>query len=382
LAASSQFSLTGSFTVDCWFYLTSNPPNDNNGLPTAALAIYWSTSLTGGQGFEFNVTTGASGSITFTKAGSATGISANYTSFVLNSWYHVAITYNGTTGALYLNGTSLTLSANNWAWTIPSGTPILRVGGSVFAAGYNHYFPGYISNFRIVNGSAIAPPAGGPTSPVTAVSGTSLLANYANGGIYDAASQNNAITVADAGVATLTSLFNATPMYFDGTGDYLTSPLNPGTTITSGDFTVEFWLYPSTVATAYQAIIGTREGDTGATINWSVLLQANQLRTDIYTSAGVLMAGFLHQTTLSANAWYYCAVVRSGSTFTLYVNGVAGTTTATSSATIGQSGTTLWVGRFGASSSASALNGYLQDVRITKGVARTITLPTTSFPTR
>jgi hypothetical protein len=171
-------------------------------------------------------------------------------------------------------------------------------------------------------------------------------------------------------------------MKFDGTGDYLTMPLNAGTTITSGNFTVEFWLYPSTVATAYQAIIGTREGDTSATINWSVLLQANQLRTDIYTSAGVSMAGFLHQTVLSAGNWYYCALVRSGSTFTLYVNGVASTTTSTSSATIGQSGTTLWTGRFGASSSVSALNGYIQDLRITKGVARTTTTPTAAFPTR
>jgi hypothetical protein len=31
---------------------------------------------------------------------------------------------------------------------------------------------------------------------------------------------------------------------------------------------------------------------------------------------------------------------------------------------------------------ATPLNGYLQDVRITKGVARTITTPTAAFPTR
>jgi hypothetical protein len=171
-------------------------------------------------------------------------------------------------------------------------------------------------------------------------------------------------------------------MKFDGTGDYLTMPLNAGTTITSGDFTVEFWLYPSTVAPASQALVGTREGDTTATINWSVLLLSNQLGFQAYSTSNTLIGTISHQTALSINTWYYCALVRSGSTFTLYLNGVAGTSTITSSATIQQSGTTLWVGRFGASSTIAALNGYIQDLRITKGYARylfTFASPTETF---
>jgi len=171
-------------------------------------------------------------------------------------------------------------------------------------------------------------------------------------------------------------------MKFDGTGDYLTMPLSAGTTITSGNFTVEFWLYPSTVATATQAIIGTTEGDTAGTINWMAYLVSSSLYFQCYSNSSTLMVQFNHQTSLSAGNWYYCAVTRSGSTFTLYLNGVASTSTPTSSATINQSGSTLYVGKFGASSSIGALNGYIQDLRITKGVARTITTPTAAFPTR
>jgi hypothetical protein len=205
----------------------------------------------------------------------------------------------------------------------------------------------------------------------------------ANAGIYDAAVQNNLITVGDAQASTtITAQWPPTSMKFDGTGDYLTMPLTPATTITSGNFTVEFWLNPTTVVTALQAIVGTREGDSTNNTNWTVSLVANQLFFTAYSTSNTLIGSITHQTALSAGTWYYCALTRNGSTFTLYVNSVASSSTITSSATIQQSGTTLWVGRFGAASIYSALNGYIQDLRITRGVARTIATPTAAFPTR
>jgi hypothetical protein len=250
------------------------------------------------------------------------------------------------------------------------------------------FFPGYISNARIVKGVAIytanfTP----PTTPVTNTAQTSLLLNMANAGIYDAAAQNNMITVGDAQASSaITAKWPPTSIRFDPTTgaatDSLTMPLTPATTITSGNFTIEFWLNPSTVATATQAIIGTSEGVSAGTINWLIYLVTSALSFQCYSNASVLMVNFSHQTTLSAGTWYYCALTRNGSTFTLYINGVASTSTPTSAATISQSGTTLYVGKFGASSTINALNGYIQDLRMTKGVARTITTPTAAFPTR
>jgi hypothetical protein len=172
-------------------------------------------------------------------------------------------------------------------------------------------------------------------------------------------------------------------MKFDGTGDSLTMLLTPATTITSGNFTIEFWLNPSTVAPASQAIVGNRENDGASSINWGIFLQSNQLSFQAYSNTNANMGVLTHQTTLSAGTWYYCALTRNGSTFTLYINSVASISTLTSTLTIGQLGTTLYVGKFADASAVGALNGYLQDLRITKGIARTITAsPTAPFQMR
>jgi hypothetical protein len=159
-------------------------------------------------------------------------------------------------------------------------------------------------------------------------------------------------------------------------------PLTPATTITSGNFTIEFWLNPTAGGPTLQAIVGTREGDLANNTNWTVSLVSNQLFFSAVSTSNTLMGAITHQTTLSAGTWYYCAVTRNGSTFTSYVNSVASSSTITSSATIQQSGTTLRVGQFGGSTAYSSLNGYIEDLRITKGVARTITTPTGAFITR
>ena len=376
LPAASQYNLTGSFTVECWFYLTSTPPNNNNGTPTASLAIYWSTNLTGSQGFEFNVTTGASGSVTFSKAGSGTGMIGSYTSFILNSWYHVAATYNGTTGAIYLNGTALTLSTNNWAWTAISGTPILRIGGSVFAGGYNHYFPGYISNFRILNGSVAYTGNFTPsTTPVTNIANTSLLCDFTNGAIVDYATVNNGYLLADARAKVIspTAKFGSTAMAFDGSGDYLTFPSNSVFAFGTGDFAIEAWVYSNDVSGATQrGWIQTSDtaGGLKTTYTTGVVIYFGAGAAGVAFTGGVItnVAGTIigiSSAVVTAGTWNHIAVTRASGTVRIFVNG---TLTTSGTAAGDCSGANLVVG--GYYNTSYLLNGNIQDLRITKGVAR------------
>ena len=75
------------------------------------------------------------------------------------------------------------------------------------------------------------------------------------------------------------------------------------------------------------------------------------------------------------NQWSYFAVTRSGSVFRIWLNGVSGTP-ATANLTFASTATAI---RFGDGFSET-LNGYIDEYRITKGVAREITLPTAPFP--
>jgi hypothetical protein len=81
------------------------------------------------------------------------------------------------------------------------------------------------------------------------------------------------------------------------------------------------------------------------------------------------------------NAWTYLAVTRSGTTVTLYVNGTSVYTSTALGTSSLMTGVYNLVGRIDPTN-LQYFNGYLQDVRLTKGYARTITTPTAAFPTR
>jgi hypothetical protein len=86
--------------------------------------------------------------------------------------------------------------------------------------------------------------------------------------------------------------------------------------------------------------------------------------------------------TASTGTWYYVTAVRSSGTMYLFVNGVSGSLGGSGSFNgynLGQGG--LSIGGF---STPRYLTGYIQDLRLTKGVARytaTFTPPTAALPT-
>ena len=83
---------------------------------------------------------------------------------------------------------------------------------------------------------------------------------------------------------------------------------------------------------------------------------------------------------LTTNRWYHIALVRDGSEFTGYVDGI-GTFLVTSSASLVNNSDSLVVGSD--TNNTSGFNGYISNLRITKGVARyteNFDVPTAPFP--
>jgi hypothetical protein len=355
---------TGDFTVEYWAYsLDVSTPAERGVLQTSDTVGGLKTTYTTGVVVAQGVT--GSGKIYVNVADTAI-ISAT-APLTTSTWQHIAIVRNSGTVTVYVNGTSV---ASGSATGNCSGEYI-AVGG-YFSTAY--LFNGYISNLRALKGTALytsnfTP----PTSPLTAITNTQLLLNFTNAGIIDNAMMNDLETVGNAQISTAQSKFGGSSMYFDGTGDRLVGANNPNVNIDAGDFTIEGWIYCATPTTT-NSIVAKGFGAAGGYMLWV----QSTLRMRVYNAAGTQFNA-ASTGTISANTWTHVAAVRNGGTITLYINGVADgsvayTGTSTNSAVIE-------VGSYGAGS--ADFSGYIDDLRITKGVARytaNFTPPTAAFP--
>ena len=153
--------------------------------------------------------------------------------------------------------------------------------------------------------------------------------------------------------------YGTASIYFDGTGDYLTVSDSTDFTInTSESFTFECWFY-CTDASVNRTLF------TIYTIGSWGRLYIQTTGPKIWFSFGTNWS-IIHNTYVTLNAWHHVALVRNGSTWTVYLDGVAsGTNTAGNSVDPAN----LYLG-VDPSQPTWAFSGYLDDIRLTKGVAR------------
>ena len=156
--------------------------------------------------------------------------------------------------------------------------------------------------------------------------------------------------------------------------DYLSS--SSANYTATGDFTAEAWFY-ATSNPSFGGIINTRPQSN--TTGWAIGLDSTQ-KIRFFINGTDFPAGYV---AYNLNQWYHVALVRNGSgtnNVTAYVNGTSvGPTTNTATTTE----TNLVVGRFYTDLNDYYLNGYVDEVRITKGYARytaNFTAPTAAFP--
>jgi hypothetical protein len=361
-----------NFTIEAWIYLTAYPGSQGG-------VIYTTYHLGQSQTAVIIFAVGSNGTLSIGN-GQAGGPTTSAMS--INSWHHVVVTYlsASTTVQLYIDGVSQ--GTATLGITQQSGTT--WIGGN---PGDNNqgstWFPGYISNLRasksiVYTGTSFTV----PTTPLTTSSqgstSTALLIPGINAGIYDSTMENNLVTVGSAQISstsTATVKFGSGSVYFNGSS-YLSAPANYNNHITTGDFTVEMWVYLTTLS-ASAALVGVWTG-TASTSDWLFTQggTASNLRFGI-SSGGT--ATFVEGTGgLTANSWTHIAAVRKNGIITLYSNGVSVYSGALAGGTITTTGLTV------ASISGGSFysTGYIDDLRITTGIARytaTFTPPTASF---
>jgi hypothetical protein len=382
ISNNSAFNFGSSnFTIEAWIYPTSGSVDQQ-------ILAKNSGSYPGGYELNFYLTSG--NKFAFASYGSSFFYAVSSGSISLNTWTHVAAVRNGSTITLYINGTA---DGTTTAQTIQTTSSDVTVGRDLESSGGGRYFNGMVSSLRVLKGTAQYTSSFTPsTAPLTAITNTSLLLNFTNGSILDSTAKNDLETVGDAQISTSTKKYGTGSLKFDGTGDALTIASNSNLQLGSSDFTVECWVNFSAIPSASGAASFVSQWKTVPSSNLSYFFY-------LFNSAGTYQLYLSYstngsnQTNLSVNlasapstgTWYHVAFVRNGSNFLVFWNGTQVGSTQTLSATLYNSTANVLIGGQEASGIDYPLNGYIDDLRITKGVARytaNFTAPTRQLPAR
>ena len=192
-------------------------------------------------------------------------ITGNNGTFALGVWYHLAFVRASSVVKVYKDGSLVT-----WDDGTTSVADTTNITSTEFAIGRyysNDYtLDGYISNFRVVKGTAVYTGAfTKPTTPLTDITNTVLLTCRENR-FRDASSEGNTVSIGAgtpkikpfspfAPSAEYDSAVNGGSGYFDGTTDYLRLPSSSDFDF-SGSFTIEVWVYIEDLSTS-RTILGT-----------------------------------------------------------------------------------------------------------------------------
>ena len=238
VASSSDFALgTGDFTIECWvkfsdtsleggsnrriFSLHNSSGNavdklqiciDNGGYRTNGDLFLYSNSDQGYLGVD-----------------------------IRHEWHHIAVVRNSGTLKFYLDGVEKDSNSNTQNYSPNSGSPEPLIGSRGDRADYS----GYISNFRIVVGTAVyTSNFTVPTSPLTNITNTKLLTAHKNNAVTDGSNSNHTITKVGNATEHASNPFPGNTvgygsLYFDGTHDYVTVNSSTDFDFGTGAFTVE-----------------------------------------------------------------------------------------------------------------------------------------------
>ena len=344
--SSNNETLSGDFCIEAWIY----PTGTNDG---TILGNYLSGP---NRGWSLRSYTSNNLYLYFQINGGSQIVYQTATNSVNpKEWNHVVWCRSGTDTSVFINGTRADNRTLSGTASAAGGVAV----GSLSQGFVGYHFTGYITDARIVNGSAVYDPSqttlAVPTERLTAVTNTSLLTCHL-GHLADSSSNSHSITV-NGDVKTepygpydyyeYEASANGGSAFFDGSGDYLTVP-NAVADYGTGEFRVECWLYPKAIGNV--TIIGNGSMTIG---HWSGNLQ-------LY-NGGFRDAG--HD--IKNNQWAHCVWQRNSSgVLETCLNGKKASTSHTDTSSR-STATSVRIGFNPAN--VEPYHGYIADMRVVIG---------------
>jgi len=341
----------------------------------------------GGSGVErvLAVSKTAANNIEVSSRSAGSAITSS-TTVTTGQWYHVAYVLNGITQTLFVDGVNVASSASDLTgYVAPLRYNIGRLGSFTGSS-----FVGWLDEFRVTLGVArytddFTVPASAYPDYVTAPNVVRTAALFHAETDIDASSPYPKI-LALTGTGALSTTqyrFGTKSLFVDNTGASTTNGAavlyHADFDFGTNDFTFEFWAYR--LANTYDGYL---------------FFSAYLFDFIVEASSGFVTLNFrenggLHTTNTSVvfplNTWVHVVVQRRGTNFEMCLDGVLGDTTAVSGGAggvlnaRGYSGPTyagedeyMYFGR-PVNTSATTWNGYIDEIRITNGVARYSSFP-------
>ena len=263
-----------------------------------------------------------------------TSISLANTINTLKQWNHFALTRKGNFYKFFINGKLVDTSYFE-GLNLQNDNDALVLGESC---------NGYISDIRVIKGQSLYDDEFNPPTQALTINNTisqgygvnvlttqpNLLVKGVAAGIYDASANNNVLLEGAAFKVSLLETINQTSNYTDNAlifngpsnKNYLVLPPNPNFDF-SGDFWIDFWMNTSKWKTD---TIGRRIltlGSVSSVSAFQVCVNAsgNDKKLQIFSNTNILSSNFDYADGL----WHHVGIGRSGSTLSLYRDGILDT---------------------------------------------------------
>lgn len=190
--------------------------------------------------------------------------------------------------------------------------------------------------------------------------------------IDSSSNDRDVIRNGDTKLSSTSSMFGGTSAYFDGSGDYLTVPDASNMSFGTDDFTIELWVnLPNYNGNKF--LFGTNTSN-----NFMMMIIDGELWMGRHQAVWDVGPGHGLHTNIQPNTWAQITVTKHQGTVRVFVNGsMIGSPISNSNS---YNIDTLWIGGH---SNNEFISGYIDEIRITKGIARHVsnfTIQTEQFP--
>ncbi len=326
----SSLRLTSKLSISAWVYLSALPSNGD----------IWSIAHKKSSGdsnylYSFGLeNSGGNYKLAYIPGGGGSTNRSNTLSISTGQWYHFAVTFDQPTLNFYVNGSLNSTQSITVPGGYASGSGTMYIGG---VGGVGNTINGRLDEVRIYN----RPLSGDEMAQLSRLSSVTDVDTNLNGyWTFDGKDISGTTAFDRSGAGNNGTLTNSPQTVEGKTGQALNffpsgSDANARMTITdptsgnldfgSGDFSVGFWMRNrgySDQTSSINAVLAKKSLDTASAAGYAFYYGSTNLIT-FFVGNGSSSASVATNTSIADSVWHYYVGQRSGSTLTLYMDGVA-----------------------------------------------------------